>query len=188
MVTKSTVLDAHLVNSGSESVSLDAILIPQIVTRRLTLALNLRKVFPYQWENFDFGSLFDFNGTPIGMNEDGLFSLFDADNDAGANINAFFELVKSDYGVQQSKRIRRFFLGLETSGNMVIKTTSDDLIERTYLAPSTLTGQKQHRSMAIGGRSDQQGYYWTIRVENQDGCDFSIDSISALIMILTMGR
>ena len=188
MATKTTSLDAHLVNSGSESTSLDAILLPSVVKQRLTLGVNLKRAAPYQWHMFDFNSMTMFNGVPIASNEEGIFSLFDADNDNGADIDAFFELPTSDLGVPNAKQMRRALVSLEASGMMVLKAQTDEQDEKGFrLAPKTI-GQKQHKSHDVGMRRDQHGSYWMFRIENRNGCDFSVDNILLTVYVLGMGR
>jgi len=187
-MAKTVGLDAHLVYSNSGSVGLDAIIAPPNVEKRLTIGLNLRRSAPYQWNTFDFNSFAVFNGVPIASNEDGIFSLFDADNDDGGDIEAFFEFPTTDFDIPNSKKMRKTFVSLETSGSMIMRATVDDLDEKSFIMPPKMTGQKQHQAHSVGMRRDQKGAYWMFRLENTNGCDFSIDSIVLSAFILGMGR
>ena len=153
-------------------------------TDRLIFVLNLRRNAPIQWTNFNFNSMTMFNGVPIAANEDGIFSLFDADDDNGTDIDAFFELVKTDLGSPETKKIRFYYVSGETSGDLKIKMQVDDGEERTFLVPARKTGQLQHRLYRVDGRNDLRGVYWRPRIENTKGCDFSVDAIDILLSLL----
>jgi len=151
---------------------------------RLTINLNLKRNALTQWTNFDFNSMAMFNGVPIAANEDGIFSLFDSDDDNGTNIDAFFELVKTDLGTSETKKIRFYYFTGETSGDLKIKLQVDDGEERTFLVPAKKIGQLQHRLHRVDGRNDLRGVYWRPRIENTKGCDFSVDAIDILLSLL----
>ena len=181
-------LDAHLVYSNSGTVGLDAIIAPPNVEKRLTIGLNLRRNAPYQWNKFDFNSFAVFNGVPISSNEDGIFSLFDADNDDGGDIDAFFELPTTNLNIPNPKKMRKAYVNLETSGPMMLKATTDEFNEASFALTPRMTGQKQHMTHPVPMRRDQKGVYWMFRMENTNGCDFSIDSVFLSAFILGMGR
>jgi len=162
----------------------ESIMAAMAATDRLTFVLNMRNSAPFQWVNFDFNSMTMFNGVPIGANEDGIFSLFDADDDNGTDIDAFFELVKTDLGTSESKKIRFYYFTGETSGDLKIKLQVDDGEERTFLVPAKKIGQLQHRLHRVDGRNDLRGVYWRPRIENTKGCDFSVDAIDILLSLL----
>jgi len=151
---------------------------------RLSIVTNLKRMASTQYSNFNFNSMCVFNGVALGANSDGIYSLFDADDDDGTDIDAFFELVTTDFGAPEAKKVRFIYVNLETSGNLKIKLQVDEDLERTFLIPAKKTGQLQHRAHRVDGRNDLRGVYWRPRIENTKGCDFSVDSIEALLMIL----
>ena len=151
---------------------------------RLSIVTNLKRVASTQYCNFNFNSMCVLNGVALGANSDGIYSLFDADNDDGTDIDAFFELVTTDFGALETKKVRFVYVHLETSGDLKIKLQVDEGTEQTFLIPAKKIGQLQHRAYRVDGRNDLRGVYWRARVENTDGCDFSVDSIEALLMLL----
>ena len=153
-------------------------------TDRLAFVLNTRINAPYQWTNFNFNSMVMFNGIPIAANEDGIYSLFDADDDNDTNIDAFFEQPTTDLGMPETKKVRFTYVSGETSGNLKLKYQVDDDLEMTFLIPAKKTGQLQHRYHRVSGRNDLRGVYWRMRIENTKGCDFSVDAMDALMMFL----
>lgn len=155
-----------------------------MATERLTIALNAKINALYQWSNFNFNSMAMFNGVPIGANEDGIYSLLDADDDDGTDIDAFFELATTDWGMPETKKVRFAYVSGETSGDLKLKLQVDDDQEQTFLVPARKTGQLQHRYHRVDGRNDLRGVYWRPRIENTKGCDFSVDAMDAIVMFL----
>ena len=154
---------------------------------RLSVALNLRRLALSQYGEFNFESMTVFGGVALGVNSDGLYSLFDADDDNGTNIDAIFETVTTDFGVPSKKKLRRAYIAGETSGNIVFKFKADDGDYKSYTLTPAQLSQLQHRCR-LHLQHTQRGNYWMLRVENVDGCDFSIDSVDILTIILGLGR
>jgi len=151
---------------------------------RLSIATNLKRMASTQYSNFNFNSMCMFNGVALGANSDGIYSLFDADDDDGTDIDAFFELLTTDFGTLKTKKVRFVHVGLESSGDLKIKFQVDEGTEQSFIIPAKKIGQLQHRAYRVDGRNDLRGTYWRARVENTGGCDFSVDSIEAVLMIL----
>jgi len=150
----------------------------------LTLATNLKNLAITQHTNYNFNSFCEINGTPVGLSEDGIYELDNARNDDGSNIDAFVELVRSDCGISNQKRIRKFHLGYESNGTIQFKVKTDEGSAETYNLSPTLSSNKQG-SGEENGRRRQKGRYWEVKVANTSGCDFSVDSIHVTPTILT---
>jgi hypothetical protein len=119
----------------------------------------------------------------VGANQDGIFRLHTGDYDAGAPIEAFFELATSDWGIPEQKRIRAMYFGYESDGNLMVTVKDDDGNERSFSLTANHTANLQHGAK-INGARDGKGRYWQIRVDNVNGSDFSVDSIQVLPVIL----
>jgi len=154
---------------------------------RLAIALELRRLAISQYGNFNFESMAVFNGVLIGANADGLYSLFDADDDDGTDIDAIFETITTDFGVPSKKKLRRAYIAGEASGNITFKFKADDGSYKVYTVTPDQLSQLQHRCR-LHLQHTQKGNYWMLRVENVNGCDFSIDSVDLLTIILGLGR
>lgn len=135
-----------------------------------------------QYMHYNFNSMCKFNDVHLGCNEYGIFAL-DGNADDNIDIEAFFELVTTDFGSPNQKRIRKVYLGCEASGSLVLEVLDDENNSRRYIVESSLRDQRQYGAKVSVGR-DGKGRYWTLRVENIGGCDFSLDSIDALITVL----
>jgi len=154
---------------------------------RLTLCIRLKNNAVSQYRNYNFNSGCVLNGIPIAANEDGIYQLDNRDNDHGTEIDAFFEVTTTNFGVDNAKRMRKAFIGYEASGNMVLKVKADDEKEQSYFLKPVKKGQLQHKTIVPLGR-EIKGDFFTYRFENQNGCDFSIDSFNATAVFLNMGR
>jgi len=154
---------------------------------RLAVAINMKKLALSQYANFDFNSMTMFNGVPLAASADGIFSLFDANTDDGVSVDAIVETVLSNFGIPTKKKPRRMYVSLEASGDMVLKLKTDDGDYKIYQFTPDQVKQLQHR-VPVDVGSKHKGDFWLLRVENKSGCDFSIDAIDMLFIILGMSR
>ncbi|MBA3015328.1 MAG: hypothetical protein KKD63_11040 [Proteobacteria bacterium] len=149
----------------------------------LSLSTNLvTRNATTQFVGYDFNSMVNFNGTQIVANDSGLFVL-GGNSDEGVDIDAYFQPVLSDFGDAHPKRLRFIYLGFEADGQITV-TTSDGLPEEaaeseTKTITPRFVGQQRVRipvTRALHGR------YWSFRIANKNGADFSVDSIMARII------
>ena len=154
---------------------------------RFAISTNLNNVATTQYSNYDFNSLCVFNGVALGANSDGIFSLDTADNDNSVDIDAIVELPITDFGTINPKRFRRLYFGYESGGDLAVEVKVDEADTRRFLLEKTKTGQKE-RKRYVPMRHDQKGSYWSFRIENKDGCDFSIDKIGGDVKVLGAKR
>ena len=154
---------------------------------RFGISLNLKRLAPTQYRNFNFNSMCVFQGQPLATSVDGLYSLDDANDDDGTDINSYVEFPTSDLGQLVAKRFRKMYIGYETSGSIVVTVKVDGDIEQSYTLSPDQVGQIQHRGILPMSRS-QKGVYWIFKVENVDGADFSVDNIEGIPVVMTKGR
>jgi hypothetical protein len=150
----------------------------------LTLAVNLKNLATSQYVNYDFNSFATISGVAIGFSQDGIFELDNTKTDAGTAIDAFAELVNSDWGIPNLKRCRRIHVGYEAEGGINLILTTDEGYEESYSLKPVLAEEQQGGSVICARRS-QKGRYWKVKVENIKGGDFSLDSITVDPTILS---
>ncbi len=154
---------------------------------RFGLSFNLKISASSQYRNFDFNSMCMFNGKPIAVNSDGIFLLDDSETDNGTKINSIAELPTSILGLMHPKRLRSLYVGYETSGAIKFSVTPDGGdTTSVHLLPAK-GRQIQHMGKVHMPRR-RKGTYWVFKIENVNGCDFSIDHIQAVPIILSKGR
>lgn len=132
---------------------------------------------------FEMTSMCKFGDNYLVTSDSGLYELGGNDLD-GSNIDSYFEPVTTDFGISNQKRLRYVYIGFQSSGNLQLVVTADEQTERTYTITPTKTGQQKIR-VTIG--RDAKGRYWNFRIKNVSGCDFSIDSIDVLPVVLSHG-
>jgi hypothetical protein len=150
------------------------------------LAMNmcLSNLAVSQLCNNKFDSLCKFGEVYIGAGPDGIFTLEDSDTYDGVEIFAAVELPLTDFGISNQKRLRKAFVGYETAGELTFIVKNDEANEREYTLTAKNTLNLEHGSKVSINR-DGCGRYWGFRIENVDGCDFSLDMISVFPVIRT---
>lgn len=151
------------------------------------ISLNLNLIAATQYRNFNFNSMCVFNSVPLAANSSGIFSLDDADTDNETDIDAYIEFPTTDFGILNAKRFRKMYFGYETSGSIQVSVNVDGTTSSPFNLTTSETGQVQHRGILSLSR-EQKGTYWTLIIENVEGCDFSLDNIEGLPIILTKGH
>ena len=149
----------------------------------LGLCLQLERMAMSQYANWNFNSMTKFNGQYLGANENGLFVLSDGDLDGVSEIPAFFELLTSDWGIENQKRVRSIYVGYETNGRLKFAVKDDDGNETEYILEANHLDNAQHGAKLPGSRKSK-GRYWMVKVDNMNGADFSVDNIRILPVIL----
>jgi hypothetical protein len=151
---------------------------------RLTMGLTLPILAVRQYGNFNFNSFCKLGDLVLGANESGIFVLEDGDTDNGTKISAFIELPVRDFGISNLKRLRKAYIGLEADGVVRLLVKNDEHNERVYkIIPSGFGDYQEAVKVPIG--ADGKGRYWSFRIENQDGCDFGIDSLEVVPIVLS---
>jgi hypothetical protein len=153
------------------------------ISEYLGLAIRLNNLAASQYCRYNFDSMVKFGDMYLGAGEEGLFTLEDADTDNGADIDAIIEFPMTDLGISHQKRFRSLHVGYETGGEIIVTLYNDEGNDRRYILPSANISNKQHGSKVKVNR-DGKGRYWTVRIENTAGCDFSLNMIEAIITIL----
>ena len=149
----------------------------------ITLDINSKIRATTQYTNWNFNSMVKFGDKFIGASDDGLFEICN-DRDDGVPIGAYFEPITTDFGISAPKRMRYMYFGFEANGGMRIDVSVDQQAARTYDIPAHKTGQQRTR-ISIG--RDGKGRYWSFRIKNINGANFSFDSVEVLPVVRQQG-
>lgn len=150
---------------------------------KFSLNINLLNMAVTQFCNYDFNSFCKIGDKYYGANDSGIFEL-DGTDDNGTDIDAFFELIVSDFGISNIKKIRSVFIGGEANGKLTLTLKDDEDNSRIY--DLRLTSESKQSSGKVDVGRDGIGRYWQVRIDNTSGVYFAIDSIELLAII--MGR
>ena len=142
-----------------------------------SLSVCLKNLVVSQYCRYDFNSLCG----KLAAGEEGIFVLDNSETDNGVTIDSLIELPLTDFGTSYQKRLRSVYIGGEAQGNLKLIVSEDEGDEREYsLEP--LDGKQQGGKVSIN--RDRKGRYWQLKIKNVEGCDFSLDSIEIIPVVL----
>jgi hypothetical protein len=147
----------------------------------ISVIMNLQNRAVTQYANFDFNSFCKIGDTLFAASDSGLFSL-EGDLDNGLPIDGEFELVTSDFGIANLKRLRSVYVGGRADGETVLTVKDDEGNAREY-SISLFKTDKQTGVKASIGRNGL-GRYWSIGVKNVGGSYFSVDGVEIVPIVL----
>ena len=134
-----------------------------------------------QYCDYNFNSFCKIGDKHYGATDDGIFELV-GDTDNGEDIDAWFELPMSDFGISNVKRLRRIYIGYEATGDLIIKVKDNEDNERSYPLDNIALDKQIGGEVTI--ERDQLGRYWGLRIDNVRGAYFAVDSIEVVPVIL----
>ena len=126
----------------------------------LGLCLNLKGGQLSQWANYNFNSIAKIGNHYVGAGEDGLMQLETGDLDNTADIDAFFELVTSDWGIPAQKRIRSMYVGYETNGDLTLTVSARDS-RSPMMSPASLVSSLHTTNQSPLDRGIKSGCFWS---------------------------
>lgn len=148
----------------------------------ITLVTNLKAgAATTQYTNFYYNSMVKFNHKYLCANSEGLFEVT-GNTDNGSAIVSYFEPVTMDFNITSNKRLRAFYIGYESSGDLTLTINTEKNLSEVIIIPGTTGRQakKVNISRYVTGR------YWTFQIKS-DGPYFSVDHISVLPVIRSHG-
>lgn len=150
---------------------------------KLSISLNLARVAPTQYGNYNFKSMCRFGGLLLGANEDGIFVLDNGDKDNGTDISAHFKLGPTDFGAENEKRLRKTYISGRVDGRIKVTMTADEGEDITQEVIPVNNNLLMTHQEVPGGR-DVRGKFISYKVENVEGADFTVSNISAVLIVL----
>ena len=130
-----------------------------------------------RYEAFDFNSFAEIDGHYFGCRADGVYEL-EGDTDDGDPIRAMVSFGKQDFGTSALKRITNAYVGVSSTGKLVLKVIADGA-EYDYVArDSSEYMQTQRFDTGRGLRLNQLEF----ELYNQDGDDFELSSVEFAVL------
>lgn len=137
-----------------------------------------------RYEEFPFNSMAYAYGKYYAAAENGVY-LMEGDDDDGVNISAMLKTGLEDLGERRMKRINEVFLGVLTSGQLVLKVTADEEGARTEWWYNVVDhGDASNHRVKVG--RGLQAVYYGFELVNVDGADFDLDNLQ--LYPLTLSR
>jgi hypothetical protein len=137
-----------------------------------------------QFTGYDFNSAIEVEDDVIFATSEGLF-IQSGDDDEGEDIEAYFELLTTDFGIPNAKKIRFVYVSYYAYADLVLRLKTELGHDRSFTLPMNVEGVQGYR---VPIDSDIYGRLWTFRIENEDSADFSINEIKVLPLVMTHGR
>jgi hypothetical protein len=131
----------------------------------------------------DYNSMCLFNGKVLGCNENGLF-LQEGRTDNGTNIDARIDSGMFDLGMNNKKRFRFFYFGLEATGPIILSIYGDGVLAAEYAVEN---GKSGIQNIRVPISRETKARYWQWRIENVRGAFFALYSVEALPVFLAAG-
>jgi len=147
-----------------------------------TIRTNLKNNASTQYSNFNFQSMAVIHGVILGAGTVGLRKLCCGSADVSTDIDAYFKTGATVLNWVGKKKNRFIYLGVETNGVIII-TPIVDGVEGTPITFTPTNTGKQFMKMSVS--QNHKGYYWEYKVENVDGCWFSLDEVTVLPIYLS---
>jgi len=150
-----------------------------------TLDTNMLNRATTQYNNFPFTEYCNTGHCLLAIGPEGVYQIGCGTSDGEEKIDAWFHLNMTDFGISNPKRLRFMYFGFESDEDLKVTVYADEVVKREYFIPSYRP--KQQRTRIPIGR-DVKGRYWSFKIANINGCDFSMDSIMAMVVILNEGH
>ncbi len=127
-----------------------------------------------QRTNFPFNSFCKFNGEYLAASTTVGLCKLGGNLDIATPIDAYFIPIHYDFENSNIKHLRTLYFSGDFDGQMRLTLSADDGTEQSY-SFATLTTGKQLAKKKVS--SSTRGVYHKIKVENYNGCDFSLNRI-----------
>lgn len=134
-----------------------------------------------QYDRYGFNSFMKIGEEYYGVAEDGIYRLEDGDDDAGLDIESLLETGRSMLGTTQRKRVVNVYVGVGSSGRLLLKVEADG---REFIYEARNSSELLSTKRFDIGRGLSGGYY-NFTLMNQDSDEFAIEQVSFEPIILS---
>lgn len=146
----------------------------------LVYAVNTQSTGISQYTNYDFNSF----AYPLACASDGIY-LLGGDSDDGTNIDASIKTGLYDFGTSLKKRMNYAYLGITSTGRVVMKVTNTDsgVKKEHWYEVNTINEALDTTRVQFG--KGPKGKYWQFEIINTDGADLELESLEVLPVVLS---
>ena len=139
-------------------------------------AVNLDNGASTEYRSYPFETVANIGGRYFGAAFEGLYELA-GDTDAGAPIEAKFDIGRKDFGDHQLKRVENVYLGITSKGQMFVKVSAEGA---SYTYPMREFGEHIQTQRVTVGKGMRANYFG-FEIGNTAGCDFEITSLNMMV-------
>lgn len=139
-----------------------------------------------QYTNFNFNSMARFGEHVLCASESGLFLFDGPGSDGPTPVPAYFQTLKTDFGMKNQKRMRYVYLSFYATSDIILTVYDDGGRSHSVTIIISAAGEYARR---VSIPKTLKGRYWTFRVANStQGGDFSINEIQILPIARSHGH
>src|SRR5574343_651319 len=153
----------------------------------LTLCCHTPTSATLQYTNYDFLSFVKFNGCDIAAGDGGIFQINTGDTDNNTDIDAYFKTCLTNFGSEFAKHLRTIWIAFESDGDLIVQTSVEDDSLNSYNL-SVIMASFLFQTEAIPLHRDLYGVFWAVKISNSGGCNFSIDTIQVVPIVMAHRR
>jgi hypothetical protein len=157
----------------------------------IVMAMNLKNKLVSFYENYNFNSACQLlaDGKCLACGSDGIY-LLDGDDDNGEEIDAFVDLVSSDFGVSNIKMIPELQINFSGNGPLQVSAAIDQDTEfddpdteimGPYPTPSPQGNKISTKKVTLP--KGKEGGHWQFKIGNTNGSTFNIREITIPVSI-----
>jgi len=149
-----------------------------ITENTTTWVFNVDNGGTTQYDNYGFNSFAKRGTEYLAAAPDGIYTL-SGDDDEGTDISAEISLALSRYATPQAKYFPTIYLGVTSTGKMILKANVDGTDWLFEANNTTATMANQRVDLGKGLR----GSHWHFTILNQNGVDFDLESVEFLPLV-----
>jgi hypothetical protein len=143
--------------------------------------VNSKNLAVSEYDRYDFHSFAKYNNVYYGAKDKGIFSLT-GDYDDSWLIKAAIKTGIIDFKNEFQKKMPRIYIGIRNDDTMVMKTITNEGVERWYEMKDNQTGVAKSRVKVTQG---VKSAYWQFELCNVTGGDFDVSDIQLMPIILS---
>lgn len=133
-----------------------------------------------QQAGFNFTSAVFWNGVWLGAGTPGICTLESGSLYGAAAISAYFKTHLTDFGNYRDKHVRKMIMAGEGNGGMLLTYYAGE--STTTLSEAFTFAGNLESNVKVKGSKSLKARFWSFKIENVAGSDFSIDEIEALVI------
>lgn len=148
-------------------------------TIRRGWVMNPETFAVWNYTNFAFDSMANFNGSVLLADQSGLYRL-EGTRDLGQIINLKVTSSALDFGTSNLKQIRQSYVGITTDGQTILVVKNDGRNESRYrLRKSTQFKDVQHMKVGKG----LKGHFWQFEIIDETGDEFELEFVEVFPVV-----
>ena len=140
---------------------------------------NLDNAATSAYENFGFSSFARIGDHDYGCKPDGVYRL-GGHCDDGEPIHAAVGFGKQKFGTSKQKHVASVYVGVASTGKMVVKVTEGDSGRTFFYAARSVNPNLQQQRIDLG--RGLRANWFEFELLNEHGCDFDLESIEFAVV------